>query len=165
MMYRPQVSGEMDSLPLVEMAQMIAGGLRTATFALVNGPEQGLMVIEHGRIVHAVLARADRVTVEEGEAAAQELLTWDTGQFHVDFDHGCERRTMSANFERIALTAMVRLDERYRINEEDEYLDKIERLVGKLRPSDSEVFRPCQVCAQPCRLAQFMEREAMAAAG
>jgi len=111
--------GSLKELHLPDVIQLVSVSGKSGVFVLQQEAEEGLIYLEGGRIVHAVLSDI------EGEEAVFTLATWSEGTFY--FKPGVESpaQTISKSNTNLLMEAARRLDEWRVLSKRIPSLDRI----------------------------------------
>ncbi len=72
------VRGSFDELSPTELARILGSGRKSGRLQVRNGPQEGSLQLERGRVIHAVLSE------KKGDAAVTALLTLNQAEFQFD---------------------------------------------------------------------------------
>ena len=97
--------GSLKELPLPDVIQLVSVSGKTGAFHLQKGPDEGLIWLQAGRIVHAVAGELS------GEEAVYTLATWNDGTFRFAQDEPTPAHTITKNNTNLLMEAARRLDE------------------------------------------------------
>lgn len=106
MMQRRGITGQLENMPLPDIVQTLAIGMKTACVTLTSAGAKGTIWFEEGAIRHAWTVDA------EGDHAFFEMVRWKSGEFVIE--HGVKTRRVS-----ITLDAMYLLMEAFRLIDEE----------------------------------------------
>jgi hypothetical protein len=113
--------GSLRELHLPDVIQLVAVSGKTGAFQLLRGREEGLIYLEGGRIVHALLGSL------QGEEAVYSLATWDEGSFRFLPGEEPPERTVTKNNTNLLMEAARRMDEWRVLNKKIPSLDHVPR--------------------------------------
>lgn len=97
--------GSLKELHLPDVIQLVSVSNKTGAFHLQKDKDEGIIYLEQGRIVHAVLGST------EGDEAVYAMATWTEGTFRFVPDEKTEKRTITKNNTNLLMEAARRLDE------------------------------------------------------
>ncbi len=106
------IRGRLRDMSLPSLIQFIAMEQASGVLSLTRADEQGHIYFDGGRIVNAVMGKA------QGEDAVYRLLAWDDGDFDLERLHGStsfEARITASN-QSVLLEGLRRRDERARLH-------------------------------------------------
>ena len=97
--------GSLAELHLPDIIQLVSVSGKTGVFRLTEGPHEGEIYLQEGRIVHAELGEL------VGEEAVYALAIWRQGEFHFDSAVPAPRQTIQKSNTSLLMEAARRLDE------------------------------------------------------
>lgn len=97
--------GSLKELHLPDVIQLVSVSNKTGAFHLQKDKDEGIIYLDQGRIVHAVLGST------EGDEAVYAMATWTEGTFRFVPDEKTEKRTITKNNTNLLMEAARRLDE------------------------------------------------------
>jgi hypothetical protein len=100
-----QIVGDLSSLSLAEIVQMLSLGGRTGMVALTSRGHHGRVWFEAGSATHA------ETEEKTGESAMYQMLAWNTGRFEIDDGVCTEMRTLDCDTMLIVFEGLRRIDE------------------------------------------------------
>lgn len=113
--------GSLQELHLPDVIQLVSVSGKSGVFVLNRRGEEGVIYLENGHIVHAVLGRL------LGEEAVYTLATWNEGSFHFQPGEEAPTRTITKNNTNLLMEAARRLDEWRVLSKRIPSLDRIPR--------------------------------------
>ena len=111
--------GSLRELHLPDVIQLVSVSGKSGCFKLVRGSDTGLIYLEGGRIVHAVVAKLT------GEEAVYALATWDDGTFRFAPEEATPSRTITKSNTNLLMEAARRMDEWRVLSKRIPSLDRI----------------------------------------
>ena len=97
--------GSLKELHLPDVIQLVSVSSKTGAFHLQKDNDEGIIYLEMGRIVHALLGTT------EGEEAVYAMATWNEGSFRFVPEEAPPRHTITKNNTNLLMEAARRLDE------------------------------------------------------
>lgn len=87
------LEGSLQDMSLIDLIQIFRMGSKTGILLLINGPERGIVYVNAGRLVDAVLVRGqERLVLATDEEAIIQLLQWQNATFTFRHDPAVEQR-------------------------------------------------------------------------
>lgn len=123
--YREEVGemfqGSLKELHLPDVIQLVSVSSKTGAFHLKRDNEEGIIYLEQGKIVHAVLGST------EGDEAVYAMATWTDGTFRFVPDEMSSRHSITKNNTNLLMEAARRLDEWKVLSKKIPSLDMVPR--------------------------------------
>lgn len=113
--------GSLKELHLPDVVQLVSVSSKTGAFHLQKNNDEGIIFLEQGRIVHAVLGET------EGDEAVYAMATWTEGTFRFVPDEMSTRHTITKNNTNLLMEAARRLDEWKVLSKKIPSLDMVPR--------------------------------------
>jgi hypothetical protein len=115
--------GSLTEFQLPDIIQFLSGARKTGVLRLVEGKEAGEILLEKGRIVHAVIGD------QSGEEAVYELVLWNQGEFLFEPGVTTDKSTVNKGNTNLLMEAARRRDEWAVISKEIPSVDWIPEFV------------------------------------
>lgn len=113
--------GSLKELHLPDVIQLVSVSSKTGAFHLQKNSDEGIIYLEQGRIVHAVLGST------EGDEAVYAMATWTEGTFRFVPDEASSRHSITKNNTNLLMEAARRLDEWKVLSKKIPSLDMVPR--------------------------------------
>lgn len=113
--------GSLKELHLPDVIQLVSVSSKTGAFHLQKDNDEGIIYLEQGKIVHAVLGGT------EGDEAVYAMATWTEGTFRFVPDEMSARHTITKNNTNLLMEAARRLDEWKVLSKKIPSLDMVPR--------------------------------------
>lgn len=113
--------GSLKELHLPDVIQLVSVSNKTGAFRLQKDGDEGIIFLEQGRIVHAVLGGT------EGDEAVYAMATWTDGTFKFVPDETSTRHSITKNNTNLLMEAARRLDEWKVLSKKIPSLDMVPR--------------------------------------
>lgn len=113
--------GSLKELHLPDVIQLVSVSSKTGAFHLQKDNDEGIIFLEQGKIVHAVLGST------EGDEAVYAMATWTEGTFRFVPDEISTRHTITKNNTNLLMEAARRLDEWKVLSKKIPSLDMVPR--------------------------------------
>ncbi|NMB99319.1 MAG: DUF4388 domain-containing protein [Thermoanaerobaculaceae bacterium] len=113
--------GSLKELHLPDVIQLVSVSSKTGAFHLQKDNDEGIIFLEQGKIVHAVLGST------EGDEAVYAMATWTEGTFRFVPDEMSTRHTITKNNTNLLMEAARRLDEWKVLSKKIPSLDMVPR--------------------------------------
>lgn len=102
---RSGISGELENMPLPDIVQTLAMGMKTARVGLESSRGHGELWFREGKICHASVGKL------EGEEAVFRMLGWREGEFLIQHGLTGDRETIDSDPMFVVLEGLRRLDD------------------------------------------------------
>ncbi|MCX7829959.1 MAG: DUF4388 domain-containing protein [Acidobacteria bacterium] len=113
--------GSLKELHLPDVIQLVSVSSKTGAFHLQRDSDEGIIFLEQGRIVHAVLGST------EGDEAVYAMATWTEGTFRFVPDEMSTRHSITKSNTNLLMEAARRLDEWKVLSKKIPSLDMVPR--------------------------------------
>ncbi len=99
------VSGSLLDMEIIDIAQILASGMKTALIQVTDQKLEGKIFVDRGQIVHAEAPNLS------GRDALYNLITWKKGSFQIIHNITSLKQTISESVDAVLLEGLRRLDE------------------------------------------------------
>jgi response regulator RpfG family c-di-GMP phosphodiesterase len=102
---RRGISGDLETLPVPDIVQMLTMGMKTASVTFTSNGSKGQMWFDNGAGKHAKVGRS------RGEKAFFEMVSWTSGEFVIEHGIECKDHTLKQDAMFLLMEGMRLLDE------------------------------------------------------